>query len=218
MEENTAKIQPVVSPRPVKSPDSTLHQLPPQSPSIEKSPSLGAAKTPCNLSRPKFPEDLEDSQATTSSQNAVSGNEGTGNIFGDDLDVYERAEASRNVTTKDYDNEWKRFQAWLHVNGPKYGVTIEHLFENKLTSSGLDYLLAEYVSNRHNITVRRRDNIIVRLDPNTLAPLVSRLCSMIERNTQYRPSSDTDFRLLKSNVKYYTQQAKKVLNFSKLQI
>ena len=107
-------------------------------------------------------------------------------VFGDSLNVYERAAASKNVNTKNYDAEWKRFITWVDKHGQRWGVTTQEVVDSSLSSSAMDYLMAEYVSNRHNLTAKRREQVIVRLDPNTIGPLVSRLCSMVARITDYR--------------------------------
>ena len=107
-------------------------------------------------------------------------------MFGDSLNVYERAEASKNVTTKNYDSEWKHFMTWVDKHGHRWGVSTQEVVDSSLSSSAMDYLMAEYVSNRHNLTVKKREQVIVRLDPNTIGPVVSRLCSMVAKKTDYR--------------------------------
>ena len=108
------------------------------------------------------------------------------NVFGDDLDVHERAAVSKNVKTKKYDDEFNQFITWVDKHGHKWNATSQEILSNSISSTALDYLMAEYVSNRYNITVFRKHNILVRLDPNTIRPVVSRLCSVIERRTDYR--------------------------------
>ena len=108
------------------------------------------------------------------------------NMFGDDLDVHERAERSKLVSTKNYDSEWRFFLSWLDKHGHKLGLCTDDMLNSRLSSSGMDYLLAEYLSNRYNMTAQRQQGIIVRLDPNTMGSTVSRLTSMVERNTDYR--------------------------------
>ena len=167
-------------------------------PQLNSSPTFGR---PIVLSpRPRLISSPErhDSQASTSShgnmiqleQQPIVQKQGEQlnelDVFGDDLDVHGRAEMSRNVTTKKYDHEFNLFVDWVDKHGKKWGVTSQDILTSSLTSSGLDYLLAEYISNRYNMTVHRREGIIVRLDPNTIRPTVSRLCSVIERQTDYR--------------------------------
>ena len=109
-----------------------------------------------------------------------------GDIFEDDLDVYQRAEEGKAVKTKNYDSEWKYFLKYLKDNYHKWNVKESDIVENKVSSEGLDYLLANYISNRHNITAQKKHGIIVRLDPNTIGPIVSKLSSTIEKLTDYR--------------------------------
>ena len=40
-------------------------------------------------------------------------------VFGDNMDVYERAEMSRHVESRGYDREWKHFNRWLDKHGHK---------------------------------------------------------------------------------------------------
>ena len=161
----------------------------------EKEPEQVAQPPPCPNS-PVPP--LSNSQASTSSKHIEDKDQPTEqgdrlnheaddlNIFGDDIDVYERAAASKNVNTKDYESEWRHFKSWVARNGHRWELSVQDILENRLTSHGLDFLMAQYIANRHNMTVKKREDAIVRLDPNTLRPLMSRLCAMIERNTDYR--------------------------------
>jgi hypothetical protein len=55
-----------------------------------------------------------------------------------------------------------------------------------------------------------QEGVIVKLDPNTFGPNTSRLISIIEQKTDYRPTSDPDFRLFREIKKDYTRLAKKV--------
>ena len=135
-------------------------------------------------------------RASTSSQNyQVQGSQTSrqvnrvaevADVFEDDLDMYQRAEEGKAVKTKNYDCEWKYFLKFLKNNYHKWNVKESDIVKNKVSSEGLDYLLANYISNRHNITAQKKHGIIVRLDPNTIGPVVSKLSSTIERLTDYR--------------------------------
>ena len=131
-------------------------------------------------------------------------------VFGDGLDVFERAQETKIVNTPNYDREWKHFCKWLGEQGHRWGVELDNILTNSLSAAGMDYLLSEYLSNRYNMTVWRQEGVIVRLDPNTVGPVFSSLISVIEQKTDYRPGTDPDFRLFKANKKHYMQQGKKV--------
>ena len=78
------------------------------------------------------------------------------NVFGDDLDIFEQADRGRHVKTANYDSEWKLFLNWIEKQGKRWGVRPDDMLENKLSSAGLDYLIAEYLSNRHNISAYKK--------------------------------------------------------------
>lgn len=122
------------------------------------------------------------------------------NPFGETLTLEQQAKRGLKVSTADYDAEFKRFIKWVDEYGK--GVTKDDVLESRLSSSGMDYLMADYLGKRFNLTVLRQvitstkfvhstnlimqEGIAVRVDPNTLGPLVSRLTSMIEQKTDYR--------------------------------
>ena len=90
------------------------------------------------------------------------------------------------MKTKWYNSVWNLFVEFLNKYGNNWGVNVSYVLENRLSSTGLDYLLAVYFSNRYNLTVKKQLDVIVRLDPNTVGPTVSKLCSVIEKLTDYR--------------------------------
>ena len=90
------------------------------------------------------------------------------------------------MKTKRYNSEWNLFVKFLNKHGNNWGVNVFDVLENRLSRTRLDYLLAVYFSNSYNLKVKKQLDVIVRLDPNTVGPTVSKLCSVIEKLTDYR--------------------------------
>ena len=107
------------------------------------------------------------------------------NPFGETLSIEDIAKRGRTKKTAKYDAELPKMYKWLAEYGPK-DVTPADIQSGKAESAVVDYVLSEYLSKRYNLTVYKDSGIIIRLDPNTFGPLVSRLVSALESQTDYR--------------------------------
>ena len=82
------------------------------------------------------------------------------NPFNDQLNILERAARGKIVDTPHYESEWKHFDNWLTQQGHRWGVCTQDILDNKLSSAALDYLMADYMSNRYNMTVYRQVKLL----------------------------------------------------------
>jgi len=103
--------------------------------------------------------------------------------------------------------EWLAFKSFVIARKTK--TKWDKLLASEISSEEVDHLISDFLFARVNKTHFSKTGVKVRLDPNTMGSLVSRLLGMIQKNTNYRPVEDSRFQQYKMTLRDYNKESAK---------